>query len=81
MLVLTRRTGESIRIGDEVSVRVVDIQGNQVRLAIEAPREIPVHREEVYQVVRDENVKAAKLNPDTDPASLWQRSRDGRSKK
>ncbi|MCP4006738.1 MAG: carbon storage regulator CsrA [bacterium] len=71
MLVLTRRSGESIRIGDDVTVRVVEIHNGQVRLAIEAPRSIPVHREEVYRVVRDENVRAARLSPDANPSKLW----------
>lgn len=76
MLVLTRRCGESIRIGDDVTVRVMEIQGGQVRIAIDAPREIPVHREEVYEIVRQENLKAGRLSPDTDPAALWRKSRD-----
>lgn len=75
MLVLTRRPGESIRIGDEVHVRVLEIQRNQVKLAIDAPREITVHREEVYQLVQSENVKAAQHAAGSDPAALWRGSR------
>ncbi len=48
MLILTRRPGEAIRIGDDVEVYVVAVNGNQVRLGIKAPRNVPVHREEIY---------------------------------
>lgn len=75
MLVLTRKLGESIRIGDDVLVRVVDVQAGAVRIAIEAPREIPVHREEVWLQVQAENRRAAAHPPQTDPALLWRRSR------
>ena len=62
MLVLTRRLGEVIRIGDDISIRVLDIQRGQVRVAIDAPREVPIHREEIYQQVQEENRKAAHSN-------------------
>jgi carbon storage regulator len=75
VLVLTRRLGESIRIGDEIAVRVVDIQNGSVRIAIEAPREIPVHREEIWNQVQAENRRAAAHAPHSDPAALWRRSR------
>ena len=58
MLVLTRRIGESIIIGQNIKVMVTDIQGNQVRLGIEAPTEIPVHRGEIYERIREQNMKA-----------------------
>jgi carbon storage regulator len=76
MLVLTRKLGESIRIGDEISVRVVDIQSGSVRIAIEAPREIPVHREEIWNQVQAANQRAAAPPLTTNPAELWRRSRD-----
>jgi carbon storage regulator len=76
MLVLTRRLGESIRIGDDISIRVLDIQRGQVRVAIDAPREIPVHREEIYQQVQEENRKAANAARGLDPAALWRHSRE-----
>ncbi|RMD68002.1 MAG: carbon storage regulator [Gammaproteobacteria bacterium] len=49
MLILTRRVGESLMIGDEVSVTVLGVKGNQVRLGVDAPRSISVHREEIYR--------------------------------
>ena len=54
MLILTRRTGESLNIGDEVQVTVLKIKGNQVRIGIRAPKEMPVHREEVYERLQRE---------------------------
>lgn len=59
MLVLTRRVDESIMIGDDVRIVVVDVRGEQVKLGIEAPRSIPVHREEVYREIQEENRRAA----------------------
>ena len=52
MLILTRRNGESLKIGDDVTITVLDVKGNQVRIAIDAPREISVHREEVYDRIQ-----------------------------
>ena len=57
MLVLSRQRDESIVIGDNVVVTIVDIRGDKVRLGIEAPTEIPVHRQEVYEAIQRENAK------------------------
>jgi carbon storage regulator len=57
MLILTRRLGESVKIGDEITVTVLDVKGNQIRLGIQAPKEIPVHREEVYVRLQEENAR------------------------
>ena len=56
MLILTRRVGESICIGDEVNVTVLGVKGNQVRVGVNAPREVPVHREEVFDRIRREEL-------------------------
>jgi len=59
MLVLTRRVGEGITIGTNIRVVVVEIKGGQVRLGIEAPSSISIHRDEIYAKVREENKEAA----------------------
>ena len=61
MLVLSRQRDESIMIGDNVVVTIVDIRGDKVRLGIEAPGEIPVHRQEVYEAIQRENRRAGQL--------------------
>ena len=61
MLVLSRQRDESIIIGDNVVVTVVDIRGDKVRLGIQAPQEIPVHRREVYDAIQRENLMASQL--------------------
>jgi len=59
MLVLTRRVGEAIVIGSDITVKVVEVRGDQVRIGIDAPRSVPVHREEVYREVERTNAAAA----------------------
>lgn len=65
MLVLSRHRDESIMIGDDVVVTIVDIRGDKVRLGIEAPQSIPVHRQEVYDAIQRENRKSAQTGPGT----------------
>lgn len=60
MLVLSRQRDESIIIGDNVVITVVDIRGDKVRLGIEAPKEVPVHRQEVYEAIKRENQRSAR---------------------
>ena len=59
MLVLTRKLDESISIGDQIKVTILDIKGNQVRLGIKAPRSVLVHRTEIYEKILRENIRAS----------------------
>ncbi|MGE5560007.1 MAG: carbon storage regulator CsrA [Chloroflexota bacterium] len=59
MLILTRRVGQAIIIGDGIEVRVVEVKGDQVRLGIVAPALVPVHRQEIYEQIQAENRRAA----------------------
>ena len=63
MLILTRKSGESITIGDDVKITVVEVKGKQVRIGIDAPRSYMIHREEVYLSIQEENRRAAKETP------------------
>lgn len=59
MLILTRKAGQSIRIGDQIEIKVVSVDGDQIKLGIDAPREIEIHRSEVYEAIQKENSLAA----------------------
>ena len=63
MLVLSRHRDESIMIGDDIVVTIVDIRGDKVRLGLNAPQDIPVHRQEVYEAIQRENKKASQMGP------------------
>jgi carbon storage regulator len=68
VLIITRKPGEKIMLGDDVVVHVMEIVGNSVRVGIQAPRSLPVYREEIWAAVRHENEAAAQAAPDALPA-------------
>ena len=59
MQILIRRTGESLNIGDDIEVTVLSVKGNQVRLGVAAPEEVPVHREEIYEMIKEAEEEVA----------------------
>ena len=65
MLTLTRGVGETVRIGDDIEIHVVEVRGGTVRLGFKAPREIAIHREEVYRQIAEANLLAAQVTADT----------------
>jgi carbon storage regulator len=65
VLTLTRSVGETIRIGDDIEVHVVEVRGGTVRLGFKAPREVAIHREEVYRQIAEANLLAAQVTADT----------------
>ncbi|MGE6231043.1 carbon storage regulator CsrA [Paenibacillus chitinolyticus] len=68
MLILSRLKGEKIIIGQDIVLTVLDVAGDQVRIGIEAPKDIPIHREEIYKAIQAENQEAVKI--DLNAASL-----------
>lgn len=61
MLILTRKLGESIKIGHDIKITFLETKGKQVRIGIEAPPHIVVHREEIYNLIREQNIQASKM--------------------
>ncbi len=61
MLVLSRKKGQSIMIGDDIEISIVDVQGDQVRLGINAPKKVTIHRKEVFEEIQEENKKASQV--------------------
>jgi carbon storage regulator len=70
MLVLSRRKDETIMIGDDVEITIVDIKGDTVRVGISAPRNVTVHRKEIYEAIQRENIAAAQQHAVPNPAAL-----------
>lgn len=62
MLILTRKTNQSIQIGDDIEIKVLGISGDQVKLGIDAPKQIEIHRKEIYVSIQDENNNAAGIS-------------------
>lgn len=63
MLIITRRAGERIMLGDDTRIHIMEIVGNSVRVGVEAPRSVPIYREEIWTAVREENEAAARAEP------------------
>ncbi|MGL4208599.1 MAG: carbon storage regulator CsrA [Candidatus Adiutrix sp.] len=70
MLILTRKIGEAVAIGDDVKVQIIDVKGRQVRLGITAPSDCAVHREEVFQRIQQQNISSVAPLPDDIDAAL-----------
>lgn len=73
MLILTRKVGETVTIGDDIRVQVVDVKGHQVRLGITAPSECAVHREEIFLRIQEQNLQSVETQPEDlmTAAKLW----------
>ncbi|MBL8060434.1 MAG: carbon storage regulator CsrA [Chthonomonas sp.] len=67
MLVLTRKVNQSIIVGDDVEIVVLEVRGEQVRIGIRAPKTVGVHRKEIYDQIKDENIAAADIDPSDIP--------------
>ncbi len=75
MLILTRKLGESITIGDDIKITFLEIKGKQIKIGIEAPSQVAVHREEIYKIIHEQNVQAARsVSPNKENlADIWEK--------
>ena len=82
MLILTRKLGETIRIADEIKVTFLEIKGKQIRIGIDAPKHIAIHREEVYQMIQKQNILAAEYDSlgDQNLSHIWNKLKEGKGK-
>lgn len=80
MLILSRKVNESIIIGDEIEISIVDIKGDQAKIGIKAPKTVKVYRQEVYRAIQEENRAAAMANPDRIPLLDELKNRDDKKK-
>lgn len=76
MLILTRKKNETLRIGDNILITIVDVQGDQVRLGIAAPREVSILREELYEAVKESNTQAAQTVKNIEVLTLLKKITD-----
>lgn len=79
MLILTRRPGESLYLGDNIKLKVLSVQGKQIKLGLDVPQDVPVYREEVYLKIKEDNRQALECT-DQDlmqAAQLWQKTESG----
>jgi carbon storage regulator len=76
MLILTRRVGETLKVGNDVDVTVLGVKGNQIRIGIKAPKTVAVHREEIFERIRREAELAARSNPSKAPSISKDTSKD-----
>ena len=63
MLVLTRKLDEGIMLGEDICIKILSIEDGKVKIGIEAPKEIEIHRQEIFEAIKDENIKATQINP------------------
>ena len=78
MLVLTRKTDESITIGHSIIISILEVKGNQVKLGVKAPKDIPINRTEIYEKIMSENIKASQAPIDLDQLLISMDNQEGK---